>query len=423
MRLGLLAFGTRGDVQPLLSLAWALRERGRDVELGVPDNFVATCQRAGIAATPLGLDAEAVLATPLAQDALARGDILAFLELLEEGNRQAAAAVDEATRQIAARCDGLLAGSLMVERASVVHEATGKKIASHHVFPFVPTRAWAHPLLPVASLGLGALNRWSGEALTRLALHRAKAEHDRFRESYGLGPTVSSGLLASYRGSAPVINAFSEAVVPRPDDWGPAVKVTGWWRVPAGLRAALGEDAVDPALLAWLEAGPPPVFFGFGSMPVREPARLLEAVRAVCGRLGVRALVGAGWSAFAGTSEDGLFVARSFDHSRVLPRCRAAVHHGGSHTTFASLSAGLPTHIASVIADQPYWGGRVTALGVGGTSRFKDLDEGRLTAAVARLLEPAVAERARALAARLSEEDGLAVAVKEAEAWFFGEGA
>ncbi len=419
MRLGILAAGTRGDVQPLLSLAWALQQRGREVMLAVPDNFVAVCSRAGIRAIGLGIDAEAILAGEVARRALAKGDVFAFLGMLEEANRSHATAVHASVRQIADECDGLLAGSLVVEHAAVVAEATGKPSASAHVFPCVPTAAWAHPLLPISTLGLGWLNRASGDVLTAMALRGGQAEFDAFRASYGLGPSKRSALLATYTGSEPILNAFSGLVVPRPSDWGPQVKITGWWRVPTELRAALGEDRLDPALERWLDAGPPPVFFGFGSMPVLDPAALLGAVAGFAAETGVRALVGAGWSALVGAEQRDLFVAPSFDHSRVLPRCRAAVHHGGSHTTFASLSAGLPTHIASVMADQPYWGRRVAALGVGGTSAFKHLNQRTLQGALEKLLKPELQQRAAQLGEQLRAEDGLAEAVKIVEERFF----
>ena len=43
----------------------------------------------------------------------------------------------------------------------------------------------------------------------------------------------------------------------------------------------------------------------------------------------------------------------------------AVVHHGGAGTTAAGLCAGIPTIVSPFLADQPYWGERVYALGVG----------------------------------------------------------
>lgn len=419
MRLAILTGGTRGDVQPFLSLAWTLQQRGHDVVLCLPDNFVGVCERAGLRARPLGLNAEAILNTESSRQAMARGDVFAFLRMLDDANREFSLAADAAVRETTADTTGILANSLLVERAAVVGEVTGQRLASAHVYPMVSTAAWANALLPLRSFGLGWLNRWTADLLPRLAAWKMGPEINAFRASYGLGPMKKSALEASFTGEAPVIQAFSERVVPRPADWGSSVHVTGWWDVPGPLRAALGEDRVDPDLDAWLQAGPPPVFFGFGSMPILDPPRFLAAIRAVVQTQGVRALVGAGWSALAGANEPALFVAPAFDHSQVLPRCVAAVHHGGSHTTFASLRAGLPTHIASVIADQPFWGRRVRDLGVGSTGAFRKLDEAGLQRAIAGLLRPEVRQRAAALGEQLRREDGLAEAVRIVEARFF----
>jgi sterol 3beta-glucosyltransferase len=92
----------------------------------------------------------------------------------------------------------------------------------------------------------------------------------------------------------------------------------------------------------------------------------------------------------------------------LFERCAATVHHGGAGTTYASLRAGIPNLICSVFADQPYWGLRAKALGVGTTFPFKRLNEKRLTEGVRTLLDPAVRARARALGKRLRAEDGLA---------------
>ena len=83
----------------------------------------------------------------------------------------------------------------------------------------------------------------------------------------------------------------------------------------------------------WLD-GPPPVFFGFGSMPVLDPNALLDSVKRICQKHSIRALIGSGWTRYPTTNlPDSIFIAPAFDHDRVLPRCCAAVHHGGAGTT------------------------------------------------------------------------------------------
>src|SRR5260221_8252492 len=64
MRVLLAAHGTRGDVQPVLALAHALRARGHAAAFVAPSNFVAWIRAQGFDAESNGIDAEAVLTEP-----------------------------------------------------------------------------------------------------------------------------------------------------------------------------------------------------------------------------------------------------------------------------------------------------------------------------------------------------------------------
>lgn len=145
-------------------------------------------------------------------------------------------------------------------------------------------------------------------------------------------------------------------------------------------------------------------------MPVLDPAAAIAMVSRVTERLGVRALVSAGWGRLAAdTAPEGAVGAHvhgvgALDHEAVLPRCRAAVHHGGAGTTAAALGAGLPSVVCSVFADQPFWGARLERLGVGAHVRFASLDERTLTSALGRMLASGVATRATDLGGRLRAE-------------------
>jgi sterol 3beta-glucosyltransferase len=168
-------------------------------------------------------------------------------------------------------------------------------------------------------------------------------------------------------------------------------------------------------LVDWLDAGPPPVFLGFGSMPILDPAPVLEMAIEAARRARVRVLIGAGWTEFAGAAgglPEYVQITDAIDHDWLFPRCQAVVHHGGTGTTGAGLTAGRPTWIFSMFMDQPYWGSRVERLGVGGYDRFTRLSVRTLSTALEVLSREDVRRRADALGRRLRAEDGVANAVR-----------
>src|SRR5689334_3114975 len=61
MRVLLAPHGSRGDVQPMLALAHALRDRGHAVRFSAPANFVDWIRGRGFDADSNGVDVEAVL--------------------------------------------------------------------------------------------------------------------------------------------------------------------------------------------------------------------------------------------------------------------------------------------------------------------------------------------------------------------------
>jgi sterol 3beta-glucosyltransferase len=190
--------------------------------------------------------------------------------------------------------------------------------------------------------------------------------------------------------------------------------LTGYWRLPPQARQRLGESEPSPELADWLSAGEPPVFMGFGSMPILDPAPLVEATIEAARRTGVRVLIGAGWTELAKagvTLPEDVRLTGDVDFDWLFPRCRAVIHHGGSGTTGAGLTAGRPTWIYSLYFDQPFWGTRVRRLGVGGHGRFRDMRARPLAEVIRRLGHDDIRQRASALGDQLRREDGVAAAV------------
>ncbi|EXU68975.1 UDP-glucose:sterol glucosyltransferase, partial [Streptomyces sp. PRh5] len=222
----------------------------------------------------------------------------------------------------------------------------------------------------------------------------------------GLPPATSRAATSHTTGAdlRPVFHGFSPLVVPRPADWPSGVEVAGYWW-PARPR-----DWRPPAELTdFLQAGPPPVFIGFGSMAPGEGERLGELVTAAVARAGVRAVVQAGWAGLTAAGDDVLAVG-DLPHDWLFPRTAAVVHHAGAGTTAAGLRAGVPAVAVPAMADQPFWATRLHHLGVAPRPLpLADLTAESLGAAITTCLTaPALRHRAAELADAIGAEDGAA---------------
>src|SRR5262249_21857234 len=182
----------------------------------------------------------------------------------------------------------------------------------------------------------------------------------------------------------PAINTHRASIgLPEVDDvrshvftdhpWLAADPMLAPWQEPADLDVVqtgawiLPDERPLPAnLMAFLDAGAPPVYVGFGSMPLRASQGIgraaIEAVRAQ----GRRALVARGWADLAlADGRDDCFAVGEVNQQALFRRVAAVVHHGGAGTTTTAARAGAPQVVVPQIADQPYWAGRVAGLGIG----------------------------------------------------------
>lgn len=412
MKIALLPYGSRGDFQPVLAVADALKTRGHDVRMTVNVSSEAWVRASGLEVVAMLPDVEAFWKRPSGQRMLASGQTLRFLGELSALEREHGEDLNRGCAQACQEADMIVSTVGTIYQGSSLAEQLGLPHATLTAAPIMRTASFASYLAPVRDLRLPQLNRWSWDLLYAAYWHGHKPILNSMRRAWGLAewkarPHTEDGAL---------INLFSRHLVPCAAD-APANHVqVGQPVLSPDLRRRLGEAALPADLEVWLEAGPPPVFFGFGSMPVFDPNALVRDVEHLCSAFSIRALIGAGWSEIAqDRRSDSVFVAGAFDHDRVLPRCRAAVHHGGAGTTQSALRAGLPTLICSLIGDQSFWGWRVQRLGVGTHLRFQDMNRARLSDALETLLQPQVTARAQELGARLRSENGAEVAADAIE--------
>jgi sterol 3beta-glucosyltransferase len=417
IRIGIATVGSRGDFEPYVALAHALIGAGHEVSLAAPTDAVALAAGVDAKFTEIDLEVRAVFRSEQGRRWLAAGDVDAYLQGIAAMMSGAADSIARTVLAVAGECDLLVTGVNTEDYGLAVSQAHGIPVVLGHLTPWLMTDEFPQPLTPQA-VPPGVPEREYHRETHRMAeeIYWAGKKDDvnAFRAGLGLEPAPSAALTWTCDLGLPTLQAFSTEVVPRPREWGRENLVTGFWRLPAEVRRRVGEADVPDGLADWLAAGPPPVFLGFGSMPVLDPARVLELVVAAAARTGLRLLVGAGWSDLTGLGElpDTVRLVGEIDHDWLFPQVRAVVHHGGAGTTAAGLTAGRPTWISTVFSDQPFWGDRVTRLGVGGCGRYLDLDLDHLTYALGEITTDAVAARAAALGERLRREDGLAAAVR-----------
>jgi vancomycin aglycone glucosyltransferase len=180
---------------------------------------------------------------------------------------------------------------------------------------------------------------------------------------------------------------------------------TGAWIVP-------DERPLPDDLEAFLDAGTPPVYVGFGSMPMHTAADVAQvAINAVRAQ-GRRIVVLHGWADLALVDDgDDCFIVGEVNQQELFGRVAAVVHHGGSGTTMTATRAGAPQVVVPQAADQPYWAGRVAELGIGAAHDGPTPTVESLSAALGSALTAETGARATAVAATI-RTDGATVAAK-----------
>jgi vancomycin aglycone glucosyltransferase len=225
------------------------------------------------------------------------------------------------------------------------------------------------------------------------------------------GPALNNHRAAI--GLPPVDNVRAYILGDRP--WLAADPILAPWQEPAGLDVVqtgawiLPDERPLPAgLTAFLDAGAPPVYVGFGSMRApKDIARL--AIEAIRGQ-GRRVLVGRGWAGLALIDDrDDCFAVGEVNQQALFGRVAAVIHHGGAGTTTTAARAGASQVVVPQWTDQPYWAGRVAALGIGAAHHGPAPTTESLSAALRTALSPEVCARAAAVAGTI-RADGATVA-------------
>lgn len=410
MRATLIAAGSRGDVQPYVALGTGLRRAGHTVRVLASPDFRELITSHDLEFFDLGGSIQSVAQ---GMEGLLEGGNL--LKILSSMGPAAQRLVSEAAVSGMAACRGsdvIIAGLGGLFVGLAISEKMGIAFVPAYLYPFTPTREFGSVLSPLPPARIpGWANRLSHRLAQQMMWQTFRpADTQARREVLGIAPAPFWGPFASLeRGDRTILCGYSRHVVPIPADWAECIHVTGYWYLEPSRNWEPPDDLMD-----FLASGPPPVYVGFGSMVNRWPEEVGEMVLRATEDAGQRAILSSGWGGLAGrTLPATIFMAGSIPHSWLFPKMAAVVHHGGVGTTAAGLRAGIPSIIVPYFGDQPFWGQRVAALGVGP----QPIPRARLTAErLARAVRTAVGdvpmrERAARFGAAIRAEDGISHAV------------
>ncbi|MCJ1438511.1 hypothetical protein MMC27_007901 [Xylographa pallens] len=436
--------GSRGDVQPFVSLGKILKETyGHRVRLATHPVFRGFVEENGLEFFSIGGDPAELMAFMVknpglmpGRDALRSGDIgkrrKGMYEIVKGCWRSCFEAGDGTGVEVSdsnldcqmnynsgpAVPDSpadqpFVADAIIANPPSFAHIHCAEKmgIPLHLMFtmPWSPTQAFPHPLANIQSSNADvSMTNFISYALVEMMTWQGLGDViNRFREkSLGLEPVSlmwAPGMASRLR--IPYTYCWSPALIPKPKDWGPHISVSGFYFLSLAANYTPADD-----LKAFLDAGPPPIYIGFGSIVLDDPDGMTRLIFEAVQKTGQRALVSKGWGGFGAdtlTIPEGVFMLGNVPHDWLFKHVSCVVHHGGAGTTAAGIALGKPTVIVPFFGDQPFWGAMVAKAGAGPSPiPNKVLTASKLAAAIMEALKPLTLQRAQELGERIRSERG-----------------
>ena len=343
MKIVLATFGSRGDVQPMIALSLALQSAGHDVLLAGPPEKASWIKEMGCRFHPLGKD------------------VTAFIDSMENAHsiRAAARFIRFLRTEIDAQFDSiphiisgadLVIGASLVFSLSSIAEAMGIK---YRFIAFAPQLLPSshHPFMAFKHQGFpGWINRMGWNLATCLDKPNLTRRININRRKIGLAPLNSAW--EHILGENVIIASDKEIAVAPPDS---AISYAQ-----TGYMHLVQPSQESPQLEAFLNAGPPPVYSGFGSMPKLDQASRIPIIVKAARNNGLRVVIAKFWDEPSEFSEsEDVFFIQKYPHLDLFPRMAAVIHHGGAGTTATTARSSVPQIIVPHILDQYFWGNQI----------------------------------------------------------------
>ncbi|KEY65070.1 hypothetical protein S7711_08140 [Stachybotrys chartarum IBT 7711] len=434
--------GSRGDVQPFVALGKVLKDTyGHRVRIATHATFQGFVEENGLEFFCIGGDPAELMAFMVKHPGLMPGfdavtsgevskrrkgiaDILlgCWRSCIEAGDGLGPPPVPHGRNEPVNLSAGIpgdhskepfVADAIIANPPSFGHIHIAEKlgIPLHMMFtmPWSPTRAFPHPLANIQSSNADdVMTNYLTYTLVEMMTWQGLGDViNRFRDKVlDLPPLAliwAPGLMTRLKIS--YTYCWSPALIPKPNDWGNNIDIAGFF-----FLDLASSFTPQPDLAAFLEAGPPPVYIGFGSIVVDDPNAMTRLIFDAVHLAGVRALVSKGWGGLGADDvgvPEGVFMLGNVPHDWLFKHVSCVVHHGGAGTSAAGIKAGKPTVVVPFFGDQPFWGAMIAKAKAGPDPvPYKELTAEKLAEAIKFCLEPDTINQAEELGQKIREEKG-----------------
>jgi rhamnosyltransferase subunit B len=352
-----IAVGSSGDVHPLLGLSRTFARHGHRVSFCTSPAFAGIVERSGLRFLPFGTLEEyhAAINNPALWNP--RTSLKTLWKAVAARIRPLFDLLDAE-----ADSDTILAAHPWAFGARLLHEKRGVPLVSLQISPSTFLSAKLPPIhkqftIPMSlpyPLRAGLLWAFDRGVLDRICA----PDINRIRADLGLPPVthIMGRWMHSPQG---VLGLFPEWFAPPQTDWPSQVTLTGF---------PLFDEAdfrnVDGELEEFLVQDPAPVVFTPGSTLV-DGLSYYRSAAAALNALGCRGIFLAAKGAALPRLTPNILARSYVPLSRLLPRARALVHHGGIGTASQAFAAGIPQLVTPFAHDQFDNAARIERLGCG----------------------------------------------------------
>ncbi|CUM65949.1 uncharacterized protein PRCAT00003602001 [Priceomyces carsonii] len=410
----LLTIGSRGDVQPYIALGKGLIAEGHNVTIATHKEFEGWIKGHNMSFKEIA------------------GNPAELMSLMVTHGSMSVAFVKEASSKFRGWINDLLISSwiacqdteILIESPSAmggihIAEALGIPYMRAFTMPWTKTRAYPHAFIVPDQKKGGSYNYLTHVMFETIFWKGTSSQVNKWRvEQLDLPKTNLSRLQQS---KIPFLYNVSPTIFPPSVDFPDWVKVTGYWFLDEGSA----KDYSPPQkLVEFLKTAREDrkrvVYIGFGSIVVNDAKSLTKAIVEAVVSADVRCILNKGWSDRL-TDKDksepeielpmDIFNSGSIPHDWLFPRIDAAVHHGGSGTTGATLRAGLPTVIKPFFGDQFFYASRIEDVGAG--ICLKKLNSRSLSKALKTVTtDLRIIEKSKKISEKVKREHGVMSAIE-----------